>query len=94
MELGLKDNKQRLANPIFDKSKGNRLPADDLYKFGEVGDIIRIFHKEHYLNAPVVKLVEKFRYIDVGDKYVVQEWDSKRWKQSRIEDKDDEEDRL
>jgi len=93
MELGLKD-RQALANPIFDKSKGNRLPADDLYNFGEVGDIIRVFHKEHYLNAPVVKLEGNFRYIDVGDMLVVQEWDSKKKKKSRIEDKDVRENRL
>jgi len=95
MELGLKDKQhQSLANPIFDKSKGNRLPADDLYKFGEVGDVIRIFYKGHYLNAPVVKLEDNFRYIDIGDILIVQEWDSKRWKKSRIEDKDVGEDRL
>ena len=80
MELGLREiKKQFIANPIFDKRKGNRLPSDDFYKFGEVSDIIRIFHKDQYLNAPVVKLEGNFRYIGIGDKFIVQEWDSKRW---------------
>lgn len=78
---------QQLANPIFDKSKGHRIPADDLYKFGEVGDIIRIFYDEHYLNAPVVKIVGNTRYIDVGDKLYTQEWDQKRWKNVGLEEK-------
>jgi len=84
----LKSSKrQQLANPIFDKSKGHRIPADDLYKFGEVGDVIRVFYKDQYLNAPVVKIIENLRYIDVGDQFCVQEWDEKRWKKKRIEDK-------
>jgi len=91
MELGLSDNKrQTLANPIFDKSKGHRIPADDLYKFGSVGDIIRVFHNDFYQNVPVVNIIGNTRYIDVGDKYYVQEWDSKRWKEKGVEDKQDE----
>jgi len=91
MVLGLKDKKhQHLANPIFDKSKGHRIPADDLYKYGEVGDIIRVFYDDHYLNASVVKLDGNLRYIDVGDKLYVQEWDQKRWKKIGLEDKSSE----
>ena len=82
-----KIQRQQLANPIFDKSKGHRIPADDLYKFGEVGDIIRIYYDEHYLNAPVVKIDGNTRYIDVGDKLYIQEWDQKRWKNIGLEDK-------
>ena len=84
----MKDPKhQQLANPIFDKSKGHRIPADDLYKFGEVGDIIRVFYDDHYLNAPVVNIEGNLRYIDVGNKFYIQEWDQKRWKKIRLEDK-------
>ena len=91
MELGLKDSKlQTLANPIFDKSKGHRIPADDLYKFGEVGDIIRIFYNDYYMNVPVVKIEGNLRYIDVGDKYYVQEWDMKRWKKKGLGEKPNE----
>jgi hypothetical protein len=73
---------QQLAN-----RKGHRIPADDLYKFGEVGDIIRIYYDEHYLNAPVVKIDGNTRYIDAGDKLYIQEWDQKRWKNIGLEDK-------
>lgn len=83
----MKNNKQQLANPIFDKSKGHRIPADDLYKFGEVGDVIRVYYEEQYLNAPVVKIIDNLRYIDMGNQFYIQSWDEKRWKKIRIEDK-------
>ena len=90
MEPGLKENKkQTIANPIYDFSKGQRIPSDDLYSFGEVGDIVRVFYEEYYLNAPVAKIEGDTRYIDVGDKYVIQKWDTKRWRKAGTGDKED-----
>lgn len=83
-----KSKRQSIANPIYDFSEGQRIPADDLYRFGKVGDIIRVFYDEYYLNAPVAKIIGNTRYIDVGDKYSVQKWDSKRWRKAGVEDKE------
>jgi len=80
-------NQNQLPNPIFDKTRGHRIPADDMYKFGEVGAVVRLFYNDYYMNVPVVKIEGNLRYLDVGDKYFVQEWDEKRWRKVGVQDK-------
>ena len=80
MERGLSDPKNiRLLNPIITEGNKNRLPSEDLYNRGYVGDVVRVFFKDSYTNVIIEGMLSDTRTISLEGNCYTQEWDGKRW---------------